>query len=179
MPPSEPVTDALTVPAQTGTSGTLPHVLIIDDNQYDIDLTRIAFVENGFDVTITTAKDGEEAAQLIRRLATDPGLILPDLILLDLNLPRMNGVGVLALIRSESALKHIPVVVLTTSEFPADRQRCLALGASAFIIKSHRLHDFFTSIKALGAYLDRSGKRQAAAAPSPAILARPPSDGPQ
>jgi len=177
MPQSEPATDSLTptAPARPGNPDALPMVLMIDDNQYDIDLTRIAFGENGFDATFATAKDGEEGAQLIRRLATDQSRPLPDLILLDLNLPRMNGVGVLALIRAEPALKHIPVVVLTTSEFPADRQRCMALGASAFIIKSHRLHDFFTSIKSLGQYL---GGRNPAPPASPPTFIHPPTDGP-
>jgi CheY-like chemotaxis protein len=166
MPEREPM--VAVTPGAAATAA--PLVLIIDDNQYDIDLVHIAFAENGFAARFITAKDGEEASRLVRRMAGDPARALPDLILLDLNLPRLNGVGVLALIRAEAAFAQVPVVVLTTSEFPADRTRCLALGAAAFVIKSHRLHDFFASIKGLAPYVTR--------APQGGGEARPASDGP-
>ena len=90
-------------------------ILLVEDNPGDIRLTIEAFKDNRVDSPFDVARDGVEALAYLRGEGIHAGKPLPDLILLDLNLPRMDGREVLAAIKSDPALMHIPVVVLTTS----------------------------------------------------------------
>jgi CheY-like chemotaxis protein len=113
----------------------VPSILLIEDNEADIELVEIGFQELGAAVQLTPCRDGAAAAEAIRGLRAVSPDRHPELILLDLNLPRMSGRELLALVRSQPETASIPVVVLTSSNHPRDRADCVALGATAYELK--------------------------------------------
>ena len=115
-----------------------PRILLVEDNPLDVALTRRVFSRQGTEIPITHAGDGLEAVDLLRS-GTGP---LPTLILLDLNLPKMDGIEVLKEIRGDPKLGHIPVIMLTTSGRAEDVLRSYAAGANAYIIKPVDLAEF-------------------------------------
>jgi CheY-like chemotaxis protein len=108
-------------------------ILLIEDNPMDVDLTRRTFRHSGTTHPLIVARDGEEAlAWLARWEAGEPA---PVLILLDLNLPRVNGLEVLRQIKSHPRFRVIPVVALTTSMHNTDLQAAYQLGVNSYVIK--------------------------------------------
>lgn len=120
-------------------------ILLIEDNPGDVRLTIEGLRESKVRNTLHVAKDGVEAMDLLRR-ADGPR---PDLILLDLNLPRMDGREVLTAIKSDPKLKIIPVVVLTTSRAEQDILRSYELQANCYITKPVNLEKFMTVVKSI------------------------------
>jgi CheY-like chemotaxis protein len=120
-------------------------ILLVEDNAADVRLTTEAMREAGSQATPTIARDGVEALDRL----TQPHAELPDLILLDLNLPRRDGREVLRDIKSNPMLAHIPVVIFTTSSAEADVRACYALGANAYVIKPVDLSQFLMVIAAI------------------------------
>lgn len=116
-------------------------VLIAEDNDADVYLIKKALREYGFNYQAEVARDGEEAFGFLEAAATfsNPAL---DLVLLDLNLRTHHGAEILAHIRSTPNLQHIPVVVLTSSDSPSDRERVQELGADLYIRKPMELAAF-------------------------------------
>jgi two-component system, response regulator len=117
----------------------LAHVLIVEDNEDDYEATRRSFVKNHFVNPLSWSRSAEEA---LRTLRSNDGSqsggqaeSRPDLILLDLNMPGMDGRRFLEIIKADEKLKSIPVVVLTTSSDAMDIERCYQLGASTYIQK--------------------------------------------
>jgi chemotaxis family two-component system response regulator Rcp1 len=126
-------------------------VLLVEDNPADVRLTVEAFSEAGSPSHLTVARDGIEAvADLTERNRRKAPM--PDMILLDLNLPRMDGREVLGQIKKTPGLKQIPVVVLTTSRADEDLLRSYELGANAFINKPADVDLFFAAMKSLAAF---------------------------
>jgi len=116
----------------------LAHVLIVEDNEDDYEATRRSFLKNHFVNPLSWSRSAEEALQVLRSSAADAGSRpegRPDLILLDLNMPGMDGRRFLEIVKADDRLKSIPVVVLTTSSDTADIERCYQLGASTYIQK--------------------------------------------
>jgi len=130
-----------------------PLIYLVDDNLTDIELVKLGFTELGCDCSFETAQNGEEALSALKALAAEPGAMLPDVMILDLNMPRVGGIEVLTYLAQEPLLRTLPVIVLTTSDSPRDRSACMALGATGYIVKAHDLDDFFTSLKAVAALL--------------------------
>lgn len=124
-------------------------ILLVEDNAGDVRLTVEAFKSIQFPHVLHTAKDGVEALSFLRRNATDFSAPRPDLILLDLNLPRKDGREVLAEIKTDPVLKHIPVVVLSTSGSEEDILRSYHLQANCYIQKPIVLSEFFLVIRRL------------------------------
>jgi len=118
-----------------------PRILLIEDNASDVELVRTAFAEVGVGCELTVCSDGETAVANVQALAAGTAGPVPALILLDLNLPRVSGHQVLAAIRAQPVLNAIPVVVLSTSNHGDDRRRCLAGGASDYLVKPPRFHE--------------------------------------
>ncbi len=110
----------------------------MEDNPLDVALTRRVFARQASDISIRHASDGLEAVEFLRS-DSEP---LPSLVLLDLNLPKMNGVEVLNAMRSDAALRCIPVIMLTTSTREEDIRRCYEAGANAYIVKPVDLAEF-------------------------------------
>ena len=108
-------------------------ILLIEDNPMDVDLTRRAFSRRKVINTIEVARDGEEAIAYIRRW--EAGESWPVVILLDINLPKVNGLEFLRELKTHPMLQKIPVIVLTCSEEDRDIQRAYELGANSYIVK--------------------------------------------
>ncbi len=108
-------------------------ILLVEDNASDVDLIMEAFSESKLPMDFTVASDGMEAMDLLKEKVTTRSL--PDLILLDLNLPRKNGREVLREIKSHRDLKSVPVIVLTTSTAPEDIKMSYCMSANGYIKK--------------------------------------------
>lgn len=126
----------------------IPRILLVEDNIADIELVRTAFDEAGVIIELILVRDGDSAIREIDRRAHDP-CARPELVLLDLNLPRASGHAVLGRIRAIPAYDHMPVVILSTSNYPADRDRALAAGASDYLVKPTRFDDLLTLVDSL------------------------------
>ena len=137
------------------------NVLLVEDDPGDVLITREAFAENKVKNQLSVVNDGVNALQFLRREASYADAPRPDLILLDLNLPRMDGHEVLAKIKSDSDLQRIPVVVLTTSDAEEDVLRSYDLHANAYVTKPvdferflgvvRQIDDFFVTVVKLPA----------------------------
>jgi two-component system, chemotaxis family, response regulator Rcp1 len=131
----------------------LPHeVLLVEDNPGDIRLLQEAFKECAVDCTLHIARDGELAMAFLRRKGTYAESPRPSLVLLDLNLPRKNGREVLAEIKSEAALRCIPVVVLSTSTNPEDISVAYHLQANCYVVKPEDLNGLIDLSKLLESF---------------------------
>jgi len=117
-------------------------ILLVEDNPADIRLTREVFKECRISNRLWLARDGIEAMELLQGEEGKAPAVTPDLILLDLNMPRMDGREVLDAVKRDQRLKTIPVVVLTTSEAELDVLRSYQLGANAYITKPVDLEQF-------------------------------------
>ena len=111
------------------------NVLLVEDNIGDVRLTQEALKEGKLAVNLTVAKDGVEAIEILQRKNGNGNVLHPDLILLDLNLPRKDGREVLKEIKNDQKLMRIPVVVLTTSEADSDILATYGLHANCYITK--------------------------------------------
>jgi CheY-like chemotaxis protein len=124
-------------------------ILLVEDNPGDVRLTREALKENKISNTLRVVKDGEEAIRFLRHTGPYTNVSRPDLILLDLNLPRKDGREVLMEIKSDEHLRCIPVVVLTTSEAEEDVARAYDLHANCFVTKPVDLEKFISVVKSI------------------------------
>jgi CheY-like chemotaxis protein len=134
----------------------LVSVLLVEDDPGDVLLIREAFADHKVGNGLTVVSDGVEAMRYVRGEGEYAGRVRPDLILLDLNLPRKSGAEVLAEIKTDPELSMIPVVVLTTSQSEEDVMRSYKMHANAFITKPvdfdrfgeivHQIDDFFIGV---------------------------------
>jgi chemotaxis family two-component system response regulator Rcp1 len=129
--------------------GTPFQLLLVEDNPGDVRLTREAFRDANGSVHLNVATDGVEAMAFLRREGAFIDAPRPDFILLDLNLPRMDGREVLALIKSDVDLRTIPTVILTTSDADADILRSYQLNANAYLKKPVTLEAFENLVKSI------------------------------
>lgn len=129
-------------------------ILLVEDNPLDILMTRKALEEGGFGFMLHVAEDGEEAMDFLHNNcnSTDTNKPCPDLILLDLNLPKQNGKEVLTQIRQHPDMLHIPVIILTTSGEEKDVLECYSLSANCFITKPVSLENFKKAIQCIGGF---------------------------
>ena len=127
-------------------------VLLVEDNEADVRLTREALREAGEDVRLSAVGDGERALAYLRRIDGYAGALRPDLVLLDLNLPRKNGLEVLEEMRADAELAAIPVIVLTSSSARSDVEACYVRGANAFVVKPLELDAFMDLIGVIRAF---------------------------
>ena len=123
-------------------------VLLVEDNAGDVRLMREAWTEDKV-ISLHVVKDGEKALAFLRREGQFAEVPRPDLILLDLNLPRKNGHEVLAEIKTDANLKRTPVVIITASQAEQDILKCYDLNANCFITKPMNLDQFLTVLKAV------------------------------
>jgi CheY-like chemotaxis protein len=124
-------------------------VLLVEDNPGDVRLTREALKEGKVNNNLHVAPDGVEALAFLRREGPHAGAVQPDLILLDLNLPRKGGREVLEEIKSDPALRHIPVVILTSSQAEQDIARAYDLHANCYISKPVDLDQFINVVRSI------------------------------
>jgi CheY-like chemotaxis protein len=124
-------------------------LLLVEDNPGDVRLTQEALKTCPVNVNLNVAKDGVEAIEFLRRIGKFENAPRPDLILLDLNLPRKTGGEVLWEIKSDPDLRRIPVVVMTTSNSPQDVQKAYSLNANCYISKPMEFDEFLGVVKSI------------------------------
>lgn len=127
-------------------------ILLAEDNPMDVELTLEALNENNLANNVVVVKDGVEAMEYLlaegdHANRTDGN---PAVILLDIKMPRMNGIEVLAAIRANEKLKSIPVVMLTSSREEPDLKTCYELGVNAYVVKPVAFKDFLQAVKHIG-----------------------------
>ncbi|PNY80435.1 response regulator [Deinococcus koreensis] len=120
-------------------------ILVVDDSSADLMLAREVFSEYHAWVSIETCEGGAQALAHLR----DPGRALPDMVILDLNMPGVSGFDVLREMKEDPLLRPIPVVVLSTSASPADIQRAYALYANAYMVKTENFTAFLAQVEDL------------------------------
>jgi len=143
------------MPSIKTTPGKLAVILLVDDDPGDQELTRRALEEDVLRVDLRIVSDGEEALDYLNRRGryAAPGAApLPDLILLDLNMPRMNGREVLQSLKGSPYLCRIPVVILTTSQQEADILTTYNLGCNSYVQKPVDIERFVKVIREMGNY---------------------------
>lgn len=124
-------------------------ILLVEDNEGDARLAREALRESKIHNTLHHVSDGVEAMQFLHQQGKYEQAPRPDLILLDLNLPRMDGREVLAVVKNDESLKRIPVVILTTSSSDADIFKSYNLHANCYITKPLGLDQFIQVVKSI------------------------------
>jgi len=127
-------------------------VLLVEDSVGDVRLTREAFKDAKVHIKLHIAADGIEAMAFLRREGPHAAAPRPDLILLDLNLPKKDGREVLKEIKESASLMSIPVVILTTSDAEADILRSYQLHANCYITKPVNLDGFLTVVKSIDSF---------------------------
>jgi CheY-like chemotaxis protein len=130
-------------------------ILLVEDNPADVTITQRALRENDFPVDLRVVRDGQEAVDYLLRqgvYAQDDSWRCPDLILLDLNIPRLNGLQVLQRIRATPALRKVPVVILTTSNSQRDVHDTYAAGANTYIQKPQDFARFVEVLRTIQTY---------------------------
>lgn len=130
------------------------YILLVEDNPDDVELTTLAFKKNNFANEIMVVEDGQEAIDFL--LGEHPEGVtangLPELILLDLKLPKLNGHEVLKKIKDDKTTKRIPVVILTSSQEEEDIMKGYDLGANSYVRKPVDYQDFVEVVNNMGVY---------------------------
>ena len=127
-------------------------ILLVDDNPNDLELALIAFEKAGRSPEVVVARSGQEAIRLLGQVS---GEQLPDVVLLDLNMPQMDGLAVLEAIRAQPKLAGLPVVMLSTSREERDIRACYARGASAYVVKPVEFEQFLNTLSATSEFWTR------------------------
>jgi chemotaxis family two-component system response regulator Rcp1 len=133
----------------TATADRPLEILLVEDNPGDADLMRESLAEVERPHHLSVVEEGEEAIAFLRRESQYADALRPDLILLDLNLPRKDGRQVLAEIKADDHLKRIPVLVLTTSRTEEDVRTCYDLHANCYITKPRQFDEYHQVVKRL------------------------------
>ena len=136
----------------TGKDAAPIEVLLVEDSPGDVRLTREAFKDAKVHINLHVASDGAEAMDFLNHEGKHPNVPRPDLILLDLNLPKKDGREVLEEIKQSPALKSIPVVILTTSASDADILRSYRLHANCYITKPVGLDGFLEVVRSIDSF---------------------------
>jgi two-component system, chemotaxis family, response regulator Rcp1 len=127
-------------------------ILLVEDNENDVELTRIGFKKSRLLLNLHHARDGVECMEFLHKQGAYADAPRPDLILLDLNMPRMNGQEVLAEIVANEALRNLPVIVLTTSTDDEEILKMYNLRCSSYIAKPVDLDQFLRVVQSLADY---------------------------
>ena len=127
-------------------------ILLVEDNEGDILLTLEAFKEMKVKNTVTVVKDGVDAIDFLKQRSLAKDNAMPDLILLDINMPKLNGIGVLEFIKKDEKFRRIPVVMLTTSSSQEDIAECYDKYANCFITKPLDFGKFMEVVEQVEAF---------------------------
>jgi two-component system, chemotaxis family, response regulator Rcp1 len=130
----------------------MPEVLLVDDNPADIDLTSEALARIQYSHRVHSVLDGVEALAFLQRAGKYSGVHRPDLMILDLNLPRKDGRSVLAEVKSDPALRNTPIVIFSTSQAGQDIGRSYQLGANSYVSKPGNLPEFVSAVRSIGEF---------------------------
>lgn len=122
-------------------------ILLIEDDMIEIMKFNRTISRLGYNHSVTESKNGEEALKILNKKEQ-----LPDIILLDLNMPKMNGIEFLSILKKDNELKYIPTIILTTSINRKDMLECYKIGIAGYVIKPLKFDDYIESIKRLLEY---------------------------
>lgn len=128
------------------------HILLVEDNDGDILLITEAFEESNFDLKLTILKDGQESIDFLNKKEKYKDSMAPDLVILDVNLPKLNGHQVLAYIKNNEKLKHIPVIMFTTSSSENDIRLANQNNANCYITKPVEVEDYLKVIRSMESF---------------------------
>jgi two-component system, chemotaxis family, response regulator Rcp1 len=148
-------------------------LLYVEDEDAAFFLFETALQEARIKVRLYRASDGEQAIEFLRRTGSYEQAPSPDLVLLDINLPRKNGLEVLSEIQSTDSLRQIPAVVFTSSSLPSDRKKSLALGAQEYITKPSTFDGFIEAVKLACSHLPSNSEGAHDRRPRPDGQGRP------
>lgn len=131
-----------------------PSIVIAEDDPNDLELTLAALEEHNLSNRVVPVRDGEEILDYLRRRGKFEGRPggNPGLVLLDLKMPKRDGIEVLREVKSDEALRAIPIVVLTSSKESSDLEKCYELGVNAYVVKPVKFADFVAAVKKLGVF---------------------------
>ncbi len=129
-----------------------PHILLVEDNDGDILLTREALEEAKISIQLSVVKDGKEAIDFVSKSGDHSNASPPDILLLDINLPKKNGHEVLKYLKGSENLKHIPVIMLTTSSSQRDINLSYDNYANCYITKPTDVSDFLSVVAVLESF---------------------------
>jgi two-component system, chemotaxis family, response regulator Rcp1 len=133
-----------------------PHILMVEDNPADVDLLGIALEDHGVDARITPLHDGRQARSRLMDMAQRGECV--DLIILDLNIPIVGGLELLALIKQQSQLCGTPTIVMTSSDRRHDRDQAALLGADVYLLKPRDLDGYRRIAQTVAQALPRTGR---------------------
>ena len=128
------------------------HILLVEDNEGDIEITKRAIEHGKLSSTLSVAHDGVEAIEYLSRQNKFADAVRPDLILLDLNMPRMDGKEFIEVAKRDDKLKSIPIIMLTSSSAPKDIQECYERYANCYIIKPFDLTKYMDIAKQIESF---------------------------
>jgi CheY-like chemotaxis protein len=134
--------------------GDLRPILLVEDNPRDLELTQAALQKCNLANEVVVARDGAEALDYLYRREAYSGRPVghPAVVLLDLKLPKVDGLELLEMVKSDPALRHVPIVMLTSSREEQDVVKSYDLGVNAFVVKPVDFAEFFQAIRDLGAF---------------------------
>jgi len=127
-------------------------ILLVDDNPDDIMIAKRAFKKCAIRNKVYVTEDGEEAIQFLRKEGTYKDVPKSGLVILDLNMPKVDGFEVLKTIKGDSKLKSIPIIVLTSSSRSEDVERAYKLGCNSFVVKPASFEDFVEAVMEIKRY---------------------------
>lgn len=135
-------------------SGELKPILLVDDNPNDVELTLAALEENRLANAVVVVRDGAEALDYLYRRGIFKLRVAgnPAVVLLDLKLPKLDGMQVLEQVKNDADLRQVPVVMLTSSQEERDLLRSYKLGVNAYVVKPVDFHEFVSEVKNLGLF---------------------------
>ncbi|MBV8938615.1 MAG: response regulator [Alphaproteobacteria bacterium] len=132
-----------------GKHGEPIEILLVEDNPGDVELTQEAFADSKICNHLYVANDGVEALEFLRRVGPHANAVRPDVVLLDLNMPRMDGKELLEVVKNDPDLKSIPIVILTSSEAEKDIVKSYKLHANCYINKPVNLEGFLEVVRSM------------------------------
>jgi CheY-like chemotaxis protein len=132
----------------------LRDILLVEDDSHDVELTLEALAAHNLANAVVTVRDGADALDYLyrRQRHAGRGPDLPAVVLLDLKLPKVSGLEVLRAVKGDAALRHLPIVVLTSSRESPDLQACYDLGVNAYVVKPVQFAAFVDAVKHIGAF---------------------------
>jgi len=140
------------------------NILLVEDNEGDVEMTKLAFRDSTPVCHISVANHGMEALDFLHKRGQFTNAPTPQLILLDLNMPRMDGKRFLEVVKTEVELKAIPVIVLTSSQSPSDIRACYDRHASCYVVKPFDVDQFTDTVRQVVAFWSGIGQLPSEAA---------------
>ncbi|MGC4095920.1 MAG: response regulator [Nitrospira sp.] len=137
---------------------TAHNILLVEDNEGDVEMVKLAFRDGTSMYQVWVANDGEEAMDFLYKRRQFADVPVPQLILLDLNLPRMDGKRFLEVVKTEAKLKSIPVIMLTSSQSPSDMRACYERQANCYVLKPFDVQEFAETVRQVVMFWSNLGR---------------------